>query len=104
MTIKEVTYYQGVCDWPGGCDAELHYEYTAWSDPGSVLDEVRGADWWPSNGDETTFYCNNHPAVWASDDDDRAGATPPYLLIHDGDTDDPLDAGTVSLITEGISE
>lgn len=97
MSIREVTYYQASCDWLG-CTRTPHTEYTAWEDPGSARDDVEYAEW-HFDRDGKRHYCNEHPATWASEHEDgEPFPEPPYLLIHDGDTDNSDDDGKVTLI------
>lgn len=97
--IREVTFYQAVCDWPG-CDVTAHEDtdYAAWADVAMAAEDVENAEWLRGLGPDEC-YCRNHPAVWASDHENgESFPEPPYLLIHDGDTDDVTDDGRVSLI------
>ena len=101
MSIREITYYQVVCDWPDcGTTAHDGTDYGAHESADSADEEVDNADWWRGREPET-HYCDRHPATWASDHEEgEPFPEPPYLLIHDGDTDNSLDDGRVSLITD----
>lgn len=79
MSIREVTYYQGACDWPG-CTSDPHNDYSAWADADGVLADMEGVDWW--FGRDGDHYCLSHPVAWEGVLDEE-NAEPPYLLIHD---------------------
>lgn len=102
MSIKRLDTFTAVCDWPG-CDADAvsdHTDYSGWGDVENVNDTLDDAEWWRGRGGEA-HYCNRHPVTWASDHEDgEPFPEPPYLLIHDGDTDSSLDDGLVSLIAD----
>jgi hypothetical protein len=85
MSLREVTMWRVVCDWPGcTASAQDDTEHYAWSDRQTALDDVVYADWWES-ADETSHYCTGHPAEWASDhENSEPYPAPPYLLIDDG--------------------
>lgn len=83
MSVREVTYYQGVCDWPG-CDAtteNLGHDYSAWGDPGACRDDMRDGDWHESE-DGTKQWCDKHPVQWESDPFIE-WPEPPFVLLHD---------------------
>lgn len=100
MSFREVTYYQAVCDWPD-CDATAHEatDYAAWGEAHQAEEDVDNANWLRGARLADVWYCENHPATWAGDHENgEPFPEPPYLLIHDGDTDDTDDDGKVSLI------
>lgn len=92
MSIKTVTYYQAVCDWPT-CERttrDLDTEHTAWSDEEAAAAQARDHHWLSSDrGDR--LWCDQHPAVWSSDHNHPDGAaastwpSPPFVLRHEGD-------------------
>jgi len=104
VSFKEVTYYEAQCDWPGFvCGRQTDSEFTAWAEPDSVLDIMTDAEWRTSR-DGKSHYCDLHPAIWASDyENGEPFPEPPYLLIHDGDTDDSNDDGRVTYVPERAS-
>lgn len=99
MSVREVVMYRVVCDWPG-CEASAQdaTDYYAWTDATHALDVTVDADWRESTTGRF-HYCLDHPATWAGDHEDgEPYPPPPYLLIHDGDTDDPFDDGKVTFM------
>ncbi len=100
MSIKTMPFYTVVCDWPG-CDrsADEGGEYAAWASASGALDSARDADWWEvRDGKHEIHYCDEHPCAWASDHEDgEPFPDHPFLLIHDGDTDNSEDDGKVTL-------
>jgi hypothetical protein len=97
--IAEVTMYKVVCDWPE-CDASAHDggEYVAFASPEGALEDFAYADNW-RRGRDGKHFCDKHPTTWASDHENgEPFPEPPYLLIHDGDTDDPGDDGYVTCV------
>lgn len=99
MSIKTWTGYSGVCDWPGcGIDVMGGTDYSAWGERDAVEETMVDWDWW-IGADGEHHYCDKHPTVWAADIEDVAEMPRPFLLIHDGDTDDPDDDGKVTLVS-----
>lgn len=99
MSIREVAMYRVVCDWPD-CEvsAQDDEEYYAWACATSAIESAEDRDWRTSR-DGREHYCPKHPAEWASDHED--GEPYPdsaHLLIHDGDTGDCRDDGSVTYV------
>lgn len=97
MSKQPVKAWEIVCDWP---ECECRYEwgdYSVFGDDWEPKDMLSDGDWdMTSNGEK--HYCPEHPRAWASDmEDGDPEPERPYLVIHDGDTDDPDDDGFVSL-------
>lgn len=60
MSVREVTYYQVVCDEPG-CEfntEDFCDEYSAWSDSGTAIDDWVNADLY--HGDDGRDLCPAH--------------------------------------------
>lgn len=95
MSIKRLDTYTAVCDWPG-CSADVMdpTDYSGWGEVDNVTETLADYDWHTSTTGMSHF-CYEHPAVWVSEPD---RPQPPYLLIHDGDTDNPDDDGRVTLV------
>lgn len=91
MSFHSIPCWQVRCDWPG-CTASPAdtSEYAGWGEQTVAHEEATELDWWTST-DGQSHYCPNHPAAWASDPEQVASMTGPYLLIHDGDTPNPID-------------
>ena len=84
------------CDWPE-CDYQWEYgDFTIFGDGYDADEIVTDSD--GLLGLDGKHYCHRHPAIWASDHEQgEPFPDPPYLLIHDGDTDDPInDDGKVT--------
>lgn len=99
MSIRAVTMYQLVCDWPS-CETSATdmSEVWAWTSPELATVDAFDIDWRASR-DETQHYCPKHPSEWASDHED--GEPYPdhaHLVIHDGDTGDHRDDGRVTYV------
>lgn len=87
------------CDWPG-CKTQFEYgDYSIFGDGWDAEDMLTDSDW-RIGRDGQAHYCAKHPCVWASDHEDgEPFPEPPYLLIHDGDTAEPIeDDGKVTLV------
>ncbi len=86
MSVKAVTYYTVVCDWPGcGADSNEGSDYTAWSDQDGALVVVDERDWWPDKDGER-HYCTEHPMQRDVDVDEyEAPLTGMHLLIRDAE-------------------
>lgn len=100
MSIREVTMYRVECDWPG-CTASPQddSEYFAWSNKGDAEEYATDANWRVGRAG-MCHYCPEHPSEWASDHEHgEPYPEPPYLLIHDGDTDSDDDDGRVTFVT-----
>lgn len=99
MSIKRLDTFTAVCDWPGcGADVMDPTDYSGIGEVEHVNDTLDDYNWW-RGADGIAHFCNAHPATWASDHEDgEPFPKPPYLLIHDGDTNDPDNDGKVSLI------
>lgn len=102
MSFKAVTFYTIVCDFPD-CDADFNKddEYAAYASIDTMREVFNDADgsWWESAFGKELHYCKDHRMQWASDQDEGdPEPEKPYLLIHDGDTDDREDDGKVSLV------
>lgn len=100
MSRRRVDAWQIVCDWPG-CGRVLEAgDFSVFVDAGG-WDEwelLSDACWWRDR-DGVRMYCPDHPGEWASDHEGGVPwPLPPYLLIHDGDTGDVSDDGTVTLV------
>lgn len=95
MSMREEKAWSLWCDWPG-CERQFEsYEYSIFGDGWDPDEIVRDAD--GRIGTDGTHYCRQHPAVWASNHEDgQPFPPPPFLLIHDGDTDDDEDDGKVT--------
>lgn len=100
MSARPLEAWELICDWPD-CKAKGEDgDYTIFAmdayDPAEVAENC---DWLTSK-DRQSHYCREHTVVWASDHEDgEPFPAPPYLLIHDGDTDNPLmDDGSVTLV------
>lgn len=91
MSFHSIPCWQVRCDWPG-CEATPAdvSDYSGWGDQSVAHEEAVELDWRTSPDDEQ-HYCDDHPAMWASDHENgETYPAPPFLLIHDGDTDDPI--------------
>ncbi|MGZ4518912.1 MAG: hypothetical protein ACXVXP_00270 [Mycobacteriaceae bacterium] len=98
MSIKPIDCFTIVCDWPGcGADVMEDADYSGWGDVDYLLETTSDSGWWTSTT-AMSHFCNEHPAIWASDLEDGALPSRPYLLIHDGDTDNRDDDGKVTLV------
>jgi hypothetical protein len=111
VSIKRVECYTFVCDWPD-CDADgfAHTEYSGGDRDllDSTIGDACGYGWHVGRDrpEDHSFgltgpmhFCPRHPATWASDHENgEPFPEPPYLLIHDSDTDNPDDDGKVTLI------
>lgn len=99
MSVREKTFYGVECDWPDcGFIAGDEGEYQWWAEQDHAIEQAGEWDWW-MGADGAHHYCSGHPTLWASDRDDLGDTLePPYLLIHDGDTDNRNDDGRVTLI------
>jgi len=100
--IRPVDAWELVCDWPE-CESTADDGYnTIYADnpydPGEIAEY---ADWLTSK-DGASHYCWEHPTTRASDHTGGlALPDPPYLLIHEGDTDNPvMDDGSVTLVED----
>lgn len=101
--IREVTYYQFVCDFPG-CEvtAQEDGEFSAWGEESAALDDAARNDWLEDRDGER-LYCRGHTEIRGTDRVPRAAELPepPYLLFHDCDDDDcDVEPGTVTLIAK----
>ncbi|NUO35607.1 MAG: hypothetical protein HOQ18_18390 [Dermatophilaceae bacterium] len=99
MSVRPEKSWSLWCDWPG-CDYQFEDgDYSIFGDGHDAEEIVTEADG-RIDRDGKRHYCHNHPATWASDHENgEPFPAPPYLLIHDGDTGNPLDDdGRVSLI------
>lgn len=83
MSVRAVTFYKVVCDWPGcTATAQDEVEYAAWAQSDAAVAEAEDAGWW--TGPRGVYhYCPEHPAVWEADLDEGISPEPdrPYLLI-----------------------
>jgi hypothetical protein len=104
VSKQPVKAWKIVCDWPE-CKTDFEYgEWTFFGDDWEPKDMLSDGDWDMSpNGEK--HYCPKHPRHWASDLSDGWDEEPerPYLLIHDGDTEDRNDDGYVTLVDERCS-
>jgi hypothetical protein len=96
MSKREEKCWSLWCDWPG-CEFQFEYgDYTIFGngyDPDEIASE---SDGWV--GVDGSHYCHNHLTAWASDyEDGEPFPGTPFLLIHDGDTDNSDDDGRVTL-------
>ena len=98
MTRRPEVSWSLWCDWPG-CKYQFEYgDYTFFGD-GYSPEEIVTEDDGHVDRDGERHYCHQHPAFWASDyENGEPLPEPPYLLIHDGDTDDAEHDGLVSLV------
>jgi hypothetical protein len=99
MSKVPVKSWKIVCDWPE-CKDEFEYDmYSVFGDGWDECELIDDSNWRQS-ADGEKHYCSKHPCQWASDLADGYDEEPerPYLLIHDGDTDDSDDDGFVTLI------
>lgn len=100
MSIKSAPFYTVICNWPEcGHSPDEDGDSIAWAEVSQAIESAKDAGWWQDKDDPETWYCGDgmHPMWWASDVGDRPD--PPYLLIHDGDTDNSLDDdGKVTLL------
>ena len=99
MSLKSLPCFTVICDWPEcGADVLADGEFSGYGDTDQLAIEVEGADWRTSlHG--LCHYCPDHPVTWASDHEGgEPFPAPPYLLIHDGDTGNCADDGTVSFV------
>jgi hypothetical protein len=104
MSFHAIPCWQVRCDWPGCTASPADFsEYSGWGDQSVAHEEATEADW-RTNADETLHYCDAHPAAWASDPEQVASMAGPFLLIHDGDTDSPLDDDGKVTYTAGASQ
>lgn len=98
MSTKPEPSWSLWCDWPD-CDYQFEScEFTIFGegwDPEEIVTDADGH----LDRDGKRHYCDHHQTVWASDHENgEPFPEPPYLLIHDGDTDSGDDDGKVSLI------
>jgi len=105
MSARPVESWELVCDWPDCKSKGESGEYTIFV-PGWDMQEVADDSDWLISVDGKQHYCRDHKAVWASDHENgEPFPEKPYLLIHDGDTDNPLDDdGRVTLIRVDAEE
>ncbi|GAB2970197.1 hypothetical protein [Nocardioides montaniterrae] len=118
MSVKRVDCFTVVCDWHG-CGATVcdESDYSGWDVDGIEVEVENAIDaGWHQARDRGMLgllsagtvsgehYCHRHPAAWASDAEQVASMTPPYLLIHDGDTEDPDDDGRVTLVLRQLED
>jgi hypothetical protein len=98
MSFKPIPCFTGICDWPGcGADVLADGEYSGYGETEHIVDEMVDAGW-RTGADGESHYCDEHPVAWASDQEQVDSMIPPFLLIHDGDTDSRDDDGRVTLI------
>jgi hypothetical protein len=101
MSVRQVTMYRVVCDWPG-CEASAQddSEYYAWTDGDDAEQYAADLDWRVSLSG-LCHYCPTHPAVVMSEHEyGEPFPEPPYLLIHDGDVGNPEDDGRATYIED----
>lgn len=99
MSVLGVTMFRVICDWADCPNSpQDDTDYFAWGEPEQAEETASDADY-RTGRDGETHYCLDHPATWASDHEMGEPFPPkPFLLIHDGDTDEPDDDCKVTLI------
>jgi hypothetical protein len=96
MSRRPVESFEVICDWPDCGERYEEGDYSIFGPDWAVEDMMRDSDWLVSR-DETQHYCRKHRCAWASDHEDgEPFPAEPFLLIHDGDTDDADDDGKVT--------
>jgi hypothetical protein len=100
---KPETSWSLWCDYPG-CDYQFEAgDYNVFGDGWDAEEIVTDSD--GRIGVDGKHFCHRHPTTWASDHEPPDASPlpePPYLLIHDGDTANPIhDDGKVSLVLAG---